>query len=298
MEHKNLQTLKSRFYKELAGYYPSEEVQSFFGLLAASILNYSRYETVMHATEIISEAKQQKFHTIIERLKQKEPIQYILGETEFYGLPLKVTPATLIPRPETEELVSWVIDYVDERTTVTQPLTILDVGTGSGCIAISLAKHIPISEVNAMDVSLEALEVAQQNATMNGVTVNFQEADVLKLTKLAKTYDVIVSNPPYVREMEKERMEANVLSHEPHTALFVTDQDPLVFYRTIASLAKQFLKPQGKLFFEINEYLGEELTILLEQMGFSEIILRKDLFGKDRMMRCEVSKTNSIVKHK
>jgi len=293
MVDKNLQTIKAQFYEELSGNYPSEEVQSFFGLLAESILNYTRYETVMHAAEIISEAKQQQFQRAIERLKKHEPIQYIIGETEFYGLPFKVTPATLIPRPETEELVSWVIDCAKERATALQPLSILDMGTGSGCIAISLAKYIANSEVTALDISSEALAVAQQNAAMNRVALNFKEADVLTLTTLSKTYDVIVSNPPYVRELEKEHMQANVLSHEPKAALFVSDQDPLVFYRAIASLAKQFLNPQGELFFEINEYLSKELIKLLEQMGFSEVVVRKDLFGKNRMIRCEASKSSS-----
>ena len=296
MEHRNLQTLKAQFYEELAGNYPSEEVQSFFGLLAESILKYSRYETVTHATEIISEAKQQQFYAAIERLKEYEPIQYIIGETEFYGLPFKVTPATLIPRPETEELVSWVIDHSEKWAQRTQPLTILDIGTGSGCIAISLAKNLANSEVTALDVSSEAVAVAKQNADMNGVAVNFLEVDILNATELSGTFDLIVSNPPYVRELEKEQMEANVLSHEPHSALFVSNHDPLMFYRAIATLAKRFLKPQGTLFFEINEYLSEELSTLLEKMSFSEVITRKDLFGKDRMMGCGISTTNSTFK--
>ena len=282
-----LKELKSQFSKELSGVYPSEEVQSFFTLLSEFILNYTRLDTVLKASEIISEENQQQFLEAIRRLKQFEPIQYIIGATEFYGLPFKVTPATLIPRPETEELVQWILEeYLAESQN--QSLHFLDIGTGSGCIAIALAKNLPSIKISAVDVSKPALQVAQENAQNNQAAVTFFELDILKASALPETYNLIVSNPPYVREFEKKMMQPNVLSFVPESALFVSNVDPLLFYRKIAELAKQHLTPNGLLFFEINEYLGKELIELLLSIGFSEITVKKDIFNKDRMLSCKL----------
>lgn len=286
-----IKELKDHFYNELSDIYPSEEVQSFFSILSESILKYTRLESVTHAAEIISEKKQQEFENAIGRLKKYEPIQYITGRTEFYGLPFQLNKYTLIPRPETEELVAWIIE--DYKTSTNEngtngPLTILDVGSGSGCIAIALAKHLKHANVSAMDISQEALNLAKSNASLNGVAVDFIETDILITDDLAQKYDIIVSNPPYVRKLEKEMMQANVLLHEPEGALFVSNDDPLLFYKRIGLLAITHLNPGGRLYFEINEYLGEELSVMLSGLGFSEIQLRKDIFGKDRMMRCKL----------
>jgi len=282
-----LKELKTHFTSELTSLYASEEVQSFFNLLSEYFLKYTRLDTVMKAAEIISEENQQLFQDAILRLKLFEPIQYIIGETEFYGLPFKVTPATLIPRPETEELVQWI---VDEYKTNSQNASarFLDMGTGSGCIAIALAKNLAYVQVSALDFSEQATQVAQWNAKANQAPVTFFEFDLLKDAVLPETYDLIVSNPPYVRELEKKMMQPNVLSFEPESALFVSDADPLLFYRKIAELAKRHLTQNGRLFFEINEYLSKELVELLESVGFWKITVRKDIFGKERMLSCRL----------
>lgn len=280
-----LKELKTQFVTELSGVYPSEEVQSFFTILSEYILKYTRLDTVLKAAEIISEENHQQFQKAIVRLKKFEPIQYIIGETEFYGLPFKVTPATLIPRPETEELVQWIVDEC-KIVGFNESIRMLDMGTGSGCIAIALAKNLPQAHLSALDFSPAALEVAQENAEVNQVAVTFFKWDILKGDELSGTYDLMVSNPPYVRELEKKMMQPNVLSFEPKSALFVSDSDPLLFYRKIAELAIQHLTANGRLFFEINEYLSKELTNLLESMGFSEISVKKDIFDKDRMLSC------------
>ncbi len=273
----------------LSGDYPPEEIQSFFSLLSEAYLGLSRIETAMQPEKEISEEKFEKFTDAIIRLKQSEPIQYIIGETEFYGLPFKVDKSVLIPRPETEELVSWITNETQSKET-----SILDIGTGSGCIAITLANELPETKVSAIDVSTDALRIANQNALANKVNVNFIEVDVLQfdsskdlqIHKESK-FDIIVSNPPYVRASEKELMQANVLRYEPEIALFVEDEDPLLFYRRIVELSKEYLKREGLLFFEINEYLGKDMKDMLEKEGFTNIEIKKDIFEKDRMIKCK-----------
>ncbi|MEL6812729.1 MAG: peptide chain release factor N(5)-glutamine methyltransferase [Bacteroidota bacterium] len=282
--------VKSWFVEELSGEYPSEEIQSFFTLLSEYFLNYSRLETVLKAEEPIPEAQLKNFEVAVQQLQKHTPIQYIIGETEFYGLPFKVNPHTLIPRPETEELVDWIVN--DEISSPHKNRKILDIGTGSGCIAISLAKHLPKHQVFALDFSGEALAVAIENSLRNKAEVQFFEDDILNTNSLHGSYDIIVSNPPYVREQEKLKMRPNVLNHEPGSALFVSDDDPLIFYKKIAQLASQYLSNEGLLYFEINEYLSSEMRELLLRLGFSEIEIRKDIFGKDRMIRCK--KTNQF----
>lgn len=282
----NLFDLKSSFLNELSGAYPQEEIVSFFNILVLEYFNLKPYEIVLNREKEVSSEKVSKFKEIIERLKNFEPIQYIMGSTEFFGLPFQVSPSTLIPRPETEELVQLILDEVVNRNSYSKEIEVLDIGTGSGCIAISLAKNISSAQVTAMDISPEALEIAKMNSEINEVSVEFLLDDVLALKILPQKYDIIVSNPPYVRELEKKAMQANVLNHEPHVALFVKDTDPLLFYRKISELARSFLKPRGMLFFEINEYLGDELVQLLEEKAFHTIEIKKDIFGKDRMLKC------------
>ncbi|HBR54315.1 MAG TPA: peptide chain release factor N(5)-glutamine methyltransferase [Flavobacteriaceae bacterium] len=284
-----LKELRSTFTTGLSGNYPAEEIQSFFSWLAESYLGYSRFEVSMNLNETVPDEVQTKFSEALIRLKKHEPIQYILGETEFYGLPIRVSPATLIPRPETEELVQWVIGNSREKLPNLTKLNVLDIGTGSGCIAISLAKYLKNASVSALDISEEAIVVAKENALLNDVAVNFQQADILAIKHLPQQYDIIISNPPYVRELEKKHMLPNVLAHEPETALFVSDKAPLLFYEQIAALASTSLTPSGTLYFEINEYLSEEMHQMLQEKGFSEIELKKDLFGKFRMLKCKLT---------
>ena len=279
-----LQQLKKTFSNELSGIYPSEESESFFTILGQKYLGVSRLEAALDPDKSISEAISKKFIKAIDRLKNFEPIQYIVGETEFYGSLFQVNEHTLIPRPETEELVDWVID--DHKSKTTKSTAILDVGTGSGCIAISLAKYLENSRVDALDISEEALKVAKLNAAACNSKVSFFRQDILSMKSLPKRYDLIISNPPYVRENEKVKMSPNVLRHEPDSALFVNDEDPLVFYRTIAKLGREALAIGGLLYFEINEYLSMDLVEMLRFEGYIDVIVKKDIFGKDRMIKC------------
>lgn len=276
--------LKSIFKKTLSELYPSEEIQSFFNILSEKYLNLSRIEIALNPEKTISATEAEKFQKAILRLQNHEPIQYIIGETEFYGLPFKVNKHTLIPRPETEELVEWILSEFPPSGA----RGLLDIGTGTGCIAISLAKNLPSAKISALDISEEALKIAEANAKLNKVEVNFFQTDILAAETLPKKYDVIVSNPPYVRELEKKQMQQNVLKYEPHSALYVKDEDPLLFYRAISRLAKNHLNPGGKLFFEINEYLAYEMTELLKAEGFKNIEIKKDIYGKDRMLKCKI----------
>ena len=234
-----------------------------------------------------SEDEIQIWNEILDKLKLEIPIQYILGITHFYGSEFNVNENVLIPRPETEELVEWIIS-----SAVNMPkfknLKILDIGTGSGCIAISLVKNIPNAEVFAIDISDNALATAKENADLNKVTVAFIQRNILETKDLEQQFDIIVSNPPYVRNLEKAEIKRNVLENEPHLALFVEDNDALIFYRKIAELATKNLSAEGKLFFEINQYLGKETVELLEKMQFKNSELRKDIYGNDRMIACNI----------
>lgn len=227
---------------------------------------------------------------LLAQLKKEVPIQYLLGKTNFYGLDFEVNENVLIPRPETEELVEWIVNE-NSKVDKAKTIKILDIGTGSGCIAISLAKNIPNAQVYAMDVSKKAIETAKRNAVNNKTDVTFILQDVLNAEELKCNFDIIVSNPPYVRNLEKEEIKKNVLDYEPHLALFVEDNDALVFYRKIAALAQNNLLENGQLYFEINQYLGCEMKDLLEKMNFENIELRKDIYDNDRMIFGKVSKT-------
>jgi release factor glutamine methyltransferase len=276
-----VKSLKSHFNKTLSEFYPDTEIQSFFNLLSEQILNMKRIDVSQNLYSVVSGKKYDKFLKAIVGLKKHQPIQYILGDTEFYGLVFKVSPSVLIPRPETEELVDWIIKDSKEK----QNISILDIGTGSGCIAVTLAKKLPNAKLFALDVSAEALKLATINAETNEVEVEFIEADILDWAFGDLKFDIIVSNPPYVRELEKEAMSANVLNHEPHLALFVKDDDALLFYRTITDVANKILKPKGQLFFEINENLGEDTKQLLVDSGYENIELKQDVFDKNRMLK-------------
>ncbi len=276
-----LKSLQNFFQNGLIGYYPKEEINAFFYRICEQHLNYKRIDVSLKSETLITPETFEYFETLISRLLTYEPIQYILGTTSFFGLEFKVDTNVLIPRPETEELVAWILKQADSS----QPLKILDIGSGSGCIAVCLAKHFPNADVYALDVSPAALEMAQYNAQQNGVQLNGIQANVLEWENTELQFDIIVSNPPYVRESEKERMAPNVLEHEPHLALFVENNNPLVFYQAIVALSKQALKKQGLLYFEINEYLGEETKALFSSDDFENVQLKTDVFGKNRMMR-------------
>ena len=279
-----LSQLKINFIAQLQGVYDKEEIHSFFYILCDFFLQFSRFEVSMSQHTMVYEITIARFEKVLLRLKTQEPIQYILGTTQFYGLTFKVNKHTLIPRPETEQLVDWILSNLHDRGSV---LDILDIGTGSGCIAVSLAKNIPRARVSGIDISEKALEMAQENAVNNQVLVSFCEKDILETTALKNKYDVIVSNPPYVRQLEKKEMNANVLDYEPGFALFVTNEDPLLFYKKIAQLAFVSLKEKGWLYFEINEYLSLEMDVLLKDIGFANIEIKKDFREVPRMIKCQ-----------
>ena len=277
-----IQEFKRHFFSELTYLYPETEIQSFFTILIEFKLHLSRIQLALEHNFELDNDDLDFLQNSLLKLKNQIPIQYMVGETAFYGLMFKVDKNVLIPRPETEELVEWII----QNNKNSNSLKILDVGTGSGCIAISLAKNLPNAAVSALDISAEALNVAKNNAAMNQVRVEFINADILKIEKLATDFDIIVSNPPYIRELEKSQMQQNVLSNEPHIALFVKNENPLLFYDKIAELAKKHLTENGVLYFEINQYLGPETVELLKSKGFKNIELKKDIYGVDRMVKC------------
>ena len=286
-----LKEFKLLFSESLSETYPKKEIDSFFFILMEEKLKLQRIDTVLNPDFLIDTATVVVLKIILKRLQKEEPIQYILGKTEFYGLPFLVDKNTLIPRPETEELVEWILSEIQKIQGGNQktPLAILDIGTGTGCIPITLAKNTVNTVITAIDISASALRVAKKNAVLNSVPVNFIMQDILKTTQLPQKYNLIVSNPPYVRELEKVEISANVLENEPHLALFVANKNPLVFYDKIADLAKQQLNENGMLFFEINQYLGKETVKMLEEKGFQNIQLKKDLSGNDRMLLCRLA---------
>ena len=275
-----LREVKTIFHKELDEIYGKEEVNSFFYLLIEQQLQLERFVLALRPDLNISKEEESPLFLALSRLKLSEPIQYILGKMHFMELEFLVNKNVLIPRPETEELVRWIIE--EKRNT--NALKILDIGTGSGCIAISLAKNFPDAKVYAIDNSQAALDLAKKNAALNDVNIVFLHRDIFKFEPSFEI-DLIVSNPPYVRESEKREMHTNVLKNEPNEALFVTDDDPLKFYKTITEFATRYLTDRGVLYFEINQYLGKETQQLLQDYDFSEIELRKDMFGNDRMLK-------------
>lgn len=277
---------RAQFIQELLPIYDAGESESFFYLILEDKQNLKRIDLALNPDLAFSNDEIELWNFILAELKKEIPIQYILGKTSFYGLEFEVNSNVLIPRPETEELIEWIIDCFVPRNDT--KLKVLDIGTGSGCIAISLAKNISNAQVFAIDVSEKALVTAQKNASINEINVTFLEKNILETEDLKQQFDLIVSNPPYVRELEKEEIKKNVLDNEPHLALFVDDNDALIFYKKIAELAQKNLSPNGQLFFEINQYLGKEMLELLKKTGFKNIELRKDIYGNDRMIRAVI----------
>jgi release factor glutamine methyltransferase len=275
------------FIQELTPLYVVGEAESFFYLILEAKHQLKRVDIALQPDLAFSETELESWSSILEQLKKEIPVQYILGVTHFYGLEFEVNSAVLIPRPETEELVDWIIQN-SKLKAQNSKLKILDIGTGSGCIAIALAKNLPNAQVFALDVSEKALATAKKNAEKNQVQLTFIHQSILETVDLAQEFDIIVSNPPYVRELEKQEIKKNVLDNEPHLALFVEDNDALIFYRKIAQLAQKNLNPKGQLYFEINQYLGQEMLDLLRGMGFKNCELRQDIYGNDRMIQCAI----------
>jgi release factor glutamine methyltransferase len=309
---------ESKFIDQLASLYNQAEAKSIAWWCISHVCKISKSSFLATKNEELSAENESSLNLILEELKTGKPVQYVLGETEFYGLPFKVNPAVLIPRPETEELVDWVLielrnrinaaaisitkknensstdDSILEELTLEriieadQTIKILDLGTGSGCIPIAIKKYLPHVEVSALDISEEAIKTAIENARLNSVSVNFFKDDILNMSEISTLntqYSILISNPPYVTISEKDGMHKNVLEHEPHAALFVPDNDALIFYHRIAEFAKAHLVKQGLLFLEINENLGPKTVELLNEKGFVDIELRQDMRGKNRMIR-------------
>ena len=284
--------IRKYYCEQLCSIYDNDEANAMILILLEHYFNITRVKMALEPDMRLSESEMLTFHFAVKDLLKNKPIQYIIGETEFCDLKFKVNENVLIPRPETSEMIYKIVER--QKTKDKRQLSILDIGTGSGCIAISLAKQIPNSKVYALDISEKALEVAKENAINNDAEVAFIHDDILSLkNKIETKFDIIVSNPPYVRELEKAEMRDNVLNWEPHNALFVSDNDPLIFYRNILEFAKSHLKENGEIWFEINEYLGKEMTDLCKEYGFSDVEIFKDFRGKERTL-----KTTRLQDHK
>jgi release factor glutamine methyltransferase len=279
-----------KYYRDLlTDLYGPEESSSLMAILFEHYFLMKRHEILSGSARRLSESELLKIHFACKELIIQRPVQYVIGIAWFYGNAFNVTCDVLIPRPETEELCDWIIKTSKTNHQQQSPLHILDIGTGSGCIAITLKQNIENALVSALDVSDEALKVAKTNAAKLNTEIDFLKVDILNKEQWPKEkFDIIVSNPPYVRVLEKELMKSNVLDHEPHLALFVSNEQPLVFYEAIAKFALQSLRDNGSLYFEINESLQNELQILMEEIGFDQIEFRKDMNNKSRMMSCKI----------
>ena len=274
-----MKTIAHKIHEGLVNVYSDGEIKALTRIIATELLGVSQMAFYLKDDIILTTEQEALLGNAIERLQKREPIQHILGYSDFCGLRFKVTPATLIPRPETSELVEWI------ASEATGNESILDIGTGSGCIAVSLASKMPQSTVTAWDISNDALAVATENSKANNCNVEFKHVDILEYQPTGEQFNIIVSNPPYIKEVEKAEMEANVLDWEPHTALFIPDNDPLLFYRAIAEKGLFMLTPGGKLYFEINRAHGKETMEMLAALGYTNIELRKDFADNDRMIR-------------
>ncbi|MCH8902934.1 MAG: peptide chain release factor N(5)-glutamine methyltransferase [Bacteroidetes bacterium] len=274
----------------LVDIYTAREAANITFIVTKKLSNYSRTEYAIHKKIIVDEEKQAEYHRFLNRLLKHEPVQYVLGETEFLGLTLKVNKHVLIPRPETEELVLWIVD--DINAAATSPKKILDIGTGSGCIAIGLKHNLANVEVDAMDKFSKALEIAEKNAKSNKQKINFFASDLLSDDPLPVSYkyDLIVCNPPYIPSYERDLLELNVIKYEPHAALFTNSDDPLIYYKAVINLCNKYLKYGRPLYFEVNENMAGEVADLMNKYNFEEIEITKDLSGKERMVRGEKQK--------
>lgn len=265
--------------ESLSGKYPIGEVNAFIRIIFRNLLNYESVDILMHKDTVLTDFAIKKILKVVADLSNNRPIQYIFGQTYFCGHTFNVDPSTLIPRPETEELVDIIVD--DNKST---DLNVLDIGTGSGCIAISLAIALRFANMTGIDISDKALSIAKQNARNLHANVSFMHADALALPTDVDLYDIIVSNPPYICESEKREMAANVLDYEPHSALFVPDNDPLRFYRAISTYASTALKATGRLYFEINNRFSKEICQMLESLGFNDVQTRLDISQRPRFI--------------
>ena len=300
-----MKDITTHIQKTLNTLYPPEEINCFSRLIFSHVCGLSYNQQILCKDKQICEKEKEEIFAIVKRLKEMEPLQYILGETEFYSLPIKVNPSVLIPRPETEELVDIIIKETLHTPTAINTVSpellsdnmpqtshphyrILDIGTGSGCIAIALAKHIPGAKVTAIDISDEALKTAKENAKLNNTNIRFIKADILNypaaMELITDNFNIIVSNPPYITNKEKNFMNENVLNYEPHSALFVPDGNPLLFYNAIADYASKKLLPDGMLYFEINANYYKETNEMLRKKGFDETKIFRDLSGKNRFI--------------
>lgn len=280
-----LSDIKLIYHKELSELYPKEEIDSFFFRSIEFYLKLERFILVMQPNYTLTKSEERPLFETLTRLVKEEPLQYIFKEATFMDLSLEVNEHTLIPRPETEELVQWIIDDCSKK--FNQNIRVLDIGTGSGCIAIALATNLKKLNVHAIDISKKALSIAIKNSDRNKVNISFEKADILdRNLSMNMQFDIIVSNPPYVRESEKDDMHNNVKNHEPNSALFVPDNDSLLFYKAIANFSRKHLKNGGKIYLEINQYLGKETQLIFEQENFENISLKKDIFGNERMLKC------------
>jgi release factor glutamine methyltransferase len=276
---------RNKIKQVLSGSYDDNEIRNFTDLLFFHLLNYSKIEIRMKENEMISQQHEKILEDLLDRLTAFEPIQYVLGEAAFFDLTFKVSPYVLIPRSETEELVDWVL-----KDQAGKKIRILDIGTGSGCIAVTLARKLPLASIYGCDNHEKAVEIAQKNADINGVNISFFLCDMLNPVRVPdEKYHVLVSNPPYVRESEKALMHANVLNYEPHQALFVPDADPLLYYRAIADLGHKILVPEGSIYCEINENLPEETLRVFSERSYKNIRIQKDINGKHRMIRAVIN---------
>ncbi|WP_175470672.1 peptide chain release factor N(5)-glutamine methyltransferase [Pedobacter hartonius] len=281
-----LKQLEKYFIGELQFLYDDEEARQLYELTVYHVSGLNRSQVMFKTDMEPGETQQNSFEYVLAGLKAGRPLQHIIGEAWFCGLKFKVSNAVLIPRPETEELVQWIM----ETAAGAEGLSLIDIGTGSGCIAVTLKSRLEGLQVDALDISAGALCIARENAKGNAVEINFIQSDILGYESLS-SYDFIVSNPPYITQAERKEMHMNVLSHEPHLALFVSDENPLIFYQSIADFALKQLRPKGYLFFEINEYFGKEMVDMLSSKEFTDIQLKKDMQGKDRMIRCRQPST-------
>ena len=300
-----MKNITTHIQETLNTLYPPEEIRCIVRLILSHVCGLSYNQQILCKDKQISEKEKVEILAIVNRLKNMEPLQYILGETEFYSLPIKVNPSVLIPRPETEELVDMIIKasnsiiarreatklpHNDEIVFLTtdKSLKIIDIGTGSGCIPIALAKHIPDATITAIDISDAALRTANENATLNNVNVRFIQADILNSYKISGSFfddfDIIVSNPPYVTEKEKDAISENVIAYEPHCALFVPDEDPILFYKAIADFALLKLASGGMIYLEINANYDIAISNMLHEKGFAKIEIISDLSGKNRFI--------------
>jgi release factor glutamine methyltransferase len=272
---------------QLQDLYPVSEIKSFTYLILESVCRFDKQSILSGKDKQLSANERLRIQEIVAELKKYRPIQYILGETEFYGLKFQVNENVLIPRPETEELVDWIVSAYE--SSCTPGMSCLDVGTGSGCIAIALAKKLPDASVFALDISEKALEVARKNAADNGVNIQFFRQDILKdsFENFSEKWDIIVSNPPYITPLEKAMMSKNVLDYEPDEALFTPQEKPLLFYERIAEIGLKHLKETGALYFEINALYGKEMVEMLQDKGYGAVRLLKDIAGKDRMIHAK-----------